>query len=246
MIGVCGTPQAAMEVAREAMDRVAETPRKSLVPECWPALVAVLGGVDEAYAAIDREPLLLIRLGTEFLGKLKTLRGLVGKDGAREVLRKAPYFMLHEKQRKSHKFKVAFAAMERLFGREETQRRVLERPEILALGVCLERALNFAERKLGSREAVRENFEAVLQRTGLEEHLVTWEVKPRPRQGMWTPKSRLARGYPTNPCSWSPTRNPTGRAGVPRGRWDEEEEEEDDDDIVEAELVLPAGAAAGA
>ena len=33
------------------------------------------------------------------------------------------------------------------------RKRVLERPELLALGVTLERALDFAERKYGSRQA---------------------------------------------------------------------------------------------
>lgn len=240
MIAVCGNPEAALEVAKEAMAEIAKTPRKSVVPEGYPALVAIFGGLEEAKAAVEREPMLLKWQGDQFLGKLLTLRQLLGRDGAQQALRKAPYFLHHEDQRKSHKFKLAFAAMERLFGTEGTRKRVLERPELLALGVCLQRALTFAEKKMGSTEAVRKNFEAVLMRTGLREHL-GWEKKARPRWGYWSPKTQLPLGFPPNHCSWSPHVNPTGRAGPARGRWDEEDPETPSSQpVVDAEVVAPA------
>mmetsp|Transcript_3859 Transcript_3859/g.5956 ORF Transcript_3859/g.5956 Transcript_3859/m.5956 type:complete len:226 (-) Transcript_3859:74-751(-) len=222
------------------MAEIAKTPRKSVVPDGYPALVAILGGLKEARAAIEREPLLLKYAGDQYLGKLLTLRQLLGKEGAQQVLRQAPYLLLHEKQRKSHKFKVAFQSMERLFGAQGTRKRVLERPELLTLGVCLQRALGFAERKLGSVEEVRKNFDGVLQRTGLAKHL-GWEMKPRPRHGYWTPKTKLPMGFGPNPCSWSPHRNPTGRAGPARGQWDEEEPEVSTQrEVVDAEVLASA------
>jgi len=225
MIAASGNPEAALKVSKEAMDKIRKTPWRSEVPECYPALVAIFGSLDEAHEAIEREPLLLKWQSDQFMGRLARLRLLLGKEGAQNALRKAPYFLLHEAQRKSFKFLHAFQAMEKLFGTEETQRRVAEQPELLALGICLERALRFAERKLGSREAVRDNFESVLRRTGLAEHL-QWETKQRPRHGYWTPKTGLPLGFPPNSCSWSPNKNPTGRAGPARGQWDEVEEEE--------------------
>lgn len=245
MIAVCGSPEAALAVGKEAMEKVARTPLKSQVPECYPTLVAIFGGLEEAHKAIDREPLLLIRLGEQFLGKLVRLRQLLGKEGAQNAVRKAPYFLLSEDQRKSFKFQHAFAAMERLFGKEETRKILWDRPELLSLGICLERALRFAERKMGSREAVRDNFDDVLRRTGLAEHL-QWETKPRPRHGYWSPKTQHRKGFPRNSCSWSPVKNPTGASGPARGRWDEDGDEEDifededamaDEAFVEAELV---------
>lgn len=235
MISVCGNPERALEVSKSAMDMIRKRPRRSIVPECYPTLVALLGGMEEANAAIDREPLLLKWLGEQFLGKLERLRSFIGKDNPQVVFRKAPYLLLQEGQRKSYKFTRAFVSMEKIFGKEEATRRVLERPEILSLGVCLQRALGFAERKLGSIEAVRDNFDDVLRRTGLEDHLV-WETKPRPRSpnGIWTPMKPKTR---PNASSWSPHRNPTGRAGPARGRWDERSQLESEDAFIEAELV---------
>jgi len=230
MIAVAGNPEKALEVAAEAMDAVASRKSRSTVPEPWPAIVAIFGGLAEATAAIEREPLLLKYQGEQFLGKLATLRMLLGREGAQEAVRKAPFLLLHEDQRKSQKFKLSFLAMERYFGAEGARKRVLERPELLALGVTLERALDFAERKYGSRQAVADDFENVLKRTGLSEHL-GWEAKSRPRRGLWTPsQTQYPTGFPPNSNSWSPHKNPTGRAGPARGRWDEEVSDEDGGD----------------
>lgn len=231
MIAVCGSPAAALEVAKDAMAEIAKSPRKPSVPQCWPTLVAVFGGMKEAQNAVRREPLLLKMQGDQCLGKLLTLRRLLGgKENAQQALRRCPFFLHREEQQKSRKWRHAFAAMERIFGTEETRNICNERPELLQLGVCLERALGFAEKKLGSAEAVRDNFESVLRRTGLASHL-KYEMTPRPRQGLWTPKMK-----PKKPicCSWSPHRNPTGWSGVPRGQWDPVTEESN---FVEAELV---------
>mmetsp|Transcript_107715 Transcript_107715/g.303438 ORF Transcript_107715/g.303438 Transcript_107715/m.303438 type:complete len:486 (-) Transcript_107715:55-1512(-) len=223
MIAVCGSPEAALETGKEAMDRIRRSPVKSVVPECYPTLVAIFGGLTEAHKAINREPLLLKWQGNQFLGRLARLRKLLGRDGAQDALRKAPYMLLHENQRKSRKFQHAFDSLQRIFGTEETRRLTTQRPELLAIGTCLKRALRFAERKLGSPEAVRDNFDSVLRRTGLADHL-EWEMKPRPRHGIWTPASKLPMGFPLNHSSWSPHRNPTGLCGPARGQWDEDEE----------------------
>lgn len=225
MNAVCGSPTAAMEVATEAMDRIRRSPILSLVPECYPTLIAIFGGLAEAHAAIDQEPLLLKWEGSQFLGRLGRLRQLVGREGAQEALKKAPYLLLHENQRKSRKMQLAFDALERIFGRETTETMAKERPELLALGGVLKRALRFAERKLGSPEAIAVDFEGVLNRTGLLDHL-EWEMKPRPRHGIWTPASKVP-NYGFNHTSWSPHMNPTGRAGPARGRWDLDEGEEE-------------------
>jgi len=231
MIPVMGSVEAALNVSKEAMAQLAKVPRTPTVPQCWPTLIAVFGGLKEAQDAIRREPLLLKIQGDQALGKLLTLRRLLGgKDAAQQALRKCPFFLHRELQKKSRKFRAAFAAMERIFGTEETRNMCTERPELLQLGVTLARALAFAERKLGSVEAVRDNFESVLQRTGLARHL-KWEMAPRPRQGLWTPSKP-----PTKPIcnSWSPHRNALGISGVARGQWDPVPE---DDTFVEAELV---------
>lgn len=236
MIAVTGNADAAMEVGRQAMDLVAESPYTSSVPECYPVLVAIFGGLEEAHEAIDREPLLLKWYGEQFLGKLATLRQLLGIEGAQQALRKAPYMLLHEDQRKTKKFKQAFEAIERLFGTEETRRLIAERPELLTLGSKLPRALGFAERKYGSRELVRDDFEKILKRTGLLDHL-KWETKQRPRHGPWTPSM----GRKPQPFygPWSPKANPLGAGGPARGPW--EDIEEDFSDVnpaaVEAELL---------
>lgn len=229
MIAVTGNADAAMEVAREAMDSVAASPYKSAVPECYPVLVAIFGGVKEAHKAIDREPLLLKWYGEQFLGKLATLRQLLGIEGAQQALRKAPYMLLHEDQKKTKKFKQAFEAIERFFGTEETRRLVGERPELLTLGSKLPRALGFAEKKYGSRELVRDEFDKILKRTGLLDHL-RWETKQRPRHGPWTPS--MGRKPQPFHGPWSPLNNPLGKGGPARGPW-----EDVDEDVLEAELV---------
>lgn len=220
MIAVGGNPKKALEVGKEAMARLKTPPHKScLVPECWPALVAVVGGVDEAYKCVEREPYVLRMLGEQFLGRLARLRSFLGREGAQKAVQRAPYFLLHEDQRKSHKFTLAYTALERVFGTEEATRRAIDAPELLALGHLLARALGFAERKLGSVEAVRDNFDDVLRRTGLLERIV-WETKPRPRHGVWTPAKGRRPGLFLD--SWSPPANPTGAGGPARGRWDED------------------------
>lgn len=236
MIAVSGNPQAAMNVAREAMDRLAKSPYRSIVPDCYPVLIAIFGGLDEAHAAIDREPMLLKWYGEQFLGTLGRLRELLGKEITQEVVKKAPYLLLPE-GRNAKKVDLAFKAMERLFGTEETRRRIREQPDLLSLGWNMDRALRFAERKLGSVIAVRDNFEKVLRRTGLIEHL-SWETKPRPRHGYWTPKTRLPRGYPPVHGPWSPHSNPLGYSGPLSGRWDDDDSDvREGFEFEEAELV---------
>jgi hypothetical protein len=150
MIPICGSPAAALEMSKDAMAEVKKSPRKPDVPQCWPTLVAIFGGLKEAQAAIIREPLLLKIQGDQCLGKLLTLRRLLGsKEAARDALRKCPFFLHHENQKKSTKWRLAFGSMERIFGMEETRNMCNERPELLQLGVCLERALGFAEKKTG-------------------------------------------------------------------------------------------------
>merc|ERR1719433_2172615 len=111
------------------MKRISSVPRRPTVPECWPALIAIFGGIEEAQKAVDREPMLLIMQSDHFFGKLARLRKLLGRDGASKALEKAPYFLLHEYQRKSHRFTVAFDALERIFGTEDAIRLCTERPE---------------------------------------------------------------------------------------------------------------------
>eukprot|EP00931_Biecheleriopsis_adriatica_P008075 TRINITY_DN109307_c0_g1_i1.p1 TRINITY_DN109307_c0_g1~~TRINITY_DN109307_c0_g1_i1.p1 ORF type:complete len:462 (-),score=74.76 TRINITY_DN109307_c0_g1_i1:83-1444(-) len=224
MIAVMGSTEAALTVAKPAMERVAKSPYVSLVPQCYPVLVAVFGGLEEAHAAIDREPLLLKWYGESFLGRLGTLRQLLGKAGAQEAVRKAPYLLIGENQRKTKKFKLVFESMQHLFGTQETQKRLIERPELLSLGYQLQGALRFAERKLGSIEEVRDNFDKILRRTGLVDHL-EWEMKPRPRRGSWTPKSGFPKGFPLYHGPWSPHSNPLGRSAPARGRWDDDLDE---------------------
>mmetsp|Transcript_27349 Transcript_27349/g.63682 ORF Transcript_27349/g.63682 Transcript_27349/m.63682 type:complete len:448 (-) Transcript_27349:195-1538(-) len=240
MTAVMGSTEAARSVATEAMDRVARSPYVSAVPGGYPVLIAIFGGLEEAHEAIAKEPLLLKWYGENFLGRLGTLRRLLGKDGAQEAVKKAPYLLLEENQRKSQKFELVFEAMENLFGTEETRRRLGEQPELLALGWKLHRALRFAERRLGSREKVRDRFEAILERTGLAEHL-NWERKQRPRNGLWTPKLRMPNGYPLNHGPWSPHTNPLGKGGPARGPWkdfpEDGEEEEEEAEGVKAEAV---------
>lgn len=220
MQAVCGSPEAAMEVGKEAMDRIRRSPIQSLVPECYPVLIAIFGGLEAAHAAIDREPLLLKWKGPQFLGQLARLRKFLGRDAAQQAVQKAPYLLLFENQRKSRKCTLSFLSLARVFGEEGTRELCAERPELLALGVTLRRALKFAEIKLGSIEAVRDNFEDVLERTGLSDHL-DWERKPRPRHGTWTPALPKPK---VNCSSWSPHRNPSGLSGPARGRWDVEGE----------------------
>jgi len=193
-----------------------------MVPEPYPTLVAIFGGHEEAMKAINREPLLLKAWGQQFLGRLARLRKFLGIDGAQKVLRGAPFLLLEVGiQRKSKKFTQVWETMTRLFGEEEARRRLVERPELFALGVTFQRAMGFAERKLGSVEAVRDSFDDVLRRTGLQEHLDEWEVKPRPRTGAFIGPHARKRTY--NPNSWSPYRNRLGKSGPARGRWDEQE-----------------------
>ena len=223
MTAVMGNRQDALKVGKQAMDRVARSPYVSAVPQCYPVLIAIFGNLEEAHKAINREPLLLKWYGENFLGRLGTLRSLLGKEGAQAAVRKAPYLLLEENQRKSRKFELAFESMENLFGAETTREMVAERPELLALGWKLHRALRFAERRLGSREKVRDRFEAILERTGLAEHL-HWERKPRPRNGLWTPKLRMPNGFPLNHGPWSPHNNPLGKGGPARGPWQDFED----------------------
>lgn len=231
MIAVCGNPEKALEVSKEAMDRIRENPRRAQVPQIYPTLVAIFGGMEEAHAAIDEEPLLLKWKGDMLLGKLYVLREYFGREGAQQIVRKEPHLLLHEGQKKSRKWRIAYSALQNVFG-EDARDLVLERPELLTLGASLQRALRFAERKLGSVEEVRNNFESVLRRTGLAEWL-KWETAPRPRHGYWTPKTRLPNGYPPQSNSWSPLGNPLGTYGVPRGRWDELEEEPAEEEVEE-------------
>ncbi|CAE7232356.1 HYDIN [Symbiodinium sp. CCMP2456] len=237
MTAVMGSTEAAMAVAKEAMDRVARSPYVSAVPGGYPVLIAIFGNLEEAHKAIAQEPLLLKWYGENFLGRLGTLRQLLGKEGAQNAVRKAPYLLLEENQRKSRKFELAFEAVENLFGTEEAQQIVGDRPELLALGWKLHRALRFAERRLGSREKVRDRFDAILERTGLAEHL-NWERKQRPRNGLWTPKLRMHNGYPLNHGPWSPYTNPLGKGGPARGPWqDFTEDEEESEDAVEEKVA---------
>ncbi|CAE7461731.1 HYDIN [Symbiodinium sp. CCMP2592] len=234
MTAVMGSTEAAMAVAKEAMDRVARSPYVSAVPGGYPVLIAIFGNLEEAHKAIAQEPLLLKWYGENFLGRLGTLRQLLGKEGAQNAVRKAPYLLLEENQRKSRKFELAFEAVENLFGTEEARQIVGDRPELLALGWKLHRALRFAERRLGSREKVRDRFDAILERTGLAEHL-NWERKQRPRNGLWTPKLRMHNGYPLNHGPWSPYTNPLGKGGPARGPWQDftEDEEKEEDNVEE-------------
>lgn len=116
MMAVIGDREKTLDVASEAMERVAKSPYVSAVPNAYPILIAIFGSLEDAHAAIEREPLLLKWYGENFLGKLGTLRRLLGKEGAREAVRRAPYMLLPEDQRKSRKYELAFEAMERLFG----------------------------------------------------------------------------------------------------------------------------------
>lgn len=246
MIAVCGSPPEAQRIARKAIEtlKYQSTGRKPSVPEPYPTLVAIFGGHDEAMKAVNREPLLLKAYGEQFLGRLARLRKFLGIDGAQKVLNGAPFLLLEFDQKKSKKFTCVWETMTRLYGEEEARRRLVERPELFALGITLQRAMGFAEMKLGSVEAVRDSFDDVLRRTGLQEHLDEWETKPRPRRGAWT-GSQMGK-KPRNPNSWSPYLNPLGRSGPARGRWDEEElrsdtvldavevqEESDDEDVYE-------------
>ncbi|CAK9097734.1 Hydrocephalus-inducing protein (Protein Hy-3) [Durusdinium trenchii] len=240
MTAVMGNREAALEVAKEAMERVARSPYISAVPGCYPVLIAIFGGLEEAHMAIEREPLLLKWYGENFLGRLGTLRSLLGKEGAQAAVRKAPYLLLEENQRKSRKFELAFEAMEHLFGAEEVREIVAERPELLALGWKLHRALKFAERRMGSREKVRDRFEAILERTGLAKHL-HWERKQRPRNGLWTPKLRMPNGYPLNHGPWSPYTNPLGKGGPARGPWQDFDESEEMEESPYTEAKEDAG-----
>merc|ERR1719356_826097 len=151
MIAVCGSPQEAQRIAREAIEVLKDQcdGRKPTVPEPYPTLVAIFGGYEEAMKAINREPLLLKAYGQQFLGRLARLRTFLGIDGAQKVLRGAPFLLLElQHQRKSKKILQVWETMTRLFGEEEARRRLLERPELFALGVTLQRAVYFAERKL--------------------------------------------------------------------------------------------------
>lgn len=238
MTAVMGNRQAALDVAKEAMQRVARSPYVSAVPGGYPVLIAIFGTLDEAHRAIAREPLLLKWYGENFLGRLGTLRALLGREGAQAAVRKAPYLLLEENQRKSRKFELAFEAIENLFGTEKTREIVGERPELLALGWKLHRALRFAERRLGSREKVRDRFDAILERTGLAEHL-HWERKPRPRNGLWTPKLRLPKGFPLNHGPWSPHTNPLGKGGPARGPWTDFEEDISEEEVAQMREDFP-------
>mmetsp|Transcript_55100 Transcript_55100/g.102023 ORF Transcript_55100/g.102023 Transcript_55100/m.102023 type:complete len:455 (+) Transcript_55100:49-1413(+) len=225
MIAVAGNAEKAMAVGKDAMDRIKRSPLQSYVPQPYPALVAIFGGLEAAHDAINREPLLLIQLGDQFLGKLAKLREIFGSpEAAQDVLKRAPFFLLRENQRKGHKFQVAFDSLVRVFGEDEAIRMASERPLLLSLGSKLQRALRFAERKLGGIDEVRENFESVLRRTGLDEAM-EWENLPRPRHGLWTPS--MDKIKPRH-FSWSPHANPGGASAPPRGRWDELEIDEID------------------
>jgi len=235
IVAVTGNPEKATEVAKPAMDRLRRSPHRAYVPEGYATLIAIFGGLEEAHKAINAQPLLFIYYGEQYLPKLLELRKILGRDGAQQALRKAPYLLMPEDQRKVRKIRYAFKAMARIFGEEEAKRRLQENPELFSIGVALQRALGFAERQLGSPEEVAKNFESVMQRTGLQEHIETWEVKQRPRWGYWTQGSGKPLGYGPNPCSWSPYRNPGGPNAPARGQWDEVPEE--DPSVVEAEVM---------
>eukprot|EP00438_Fugacium_kawagutii_P028035 Skav208415 [mRNA] locus=scaffold2953:142582:155183:+ [translate_table: standard] len=224
MTAVMGSRQAALDVAQEAMQRVAKTPYPSAVPGCYPVLIAIFGTLGEAHRAIEREPLLLKWYGENFLGKLGTLRRLLGKDGAQAAVRKAPYLLLEENQRKSRKFELAFEAIENLFGAQPGKGSQIRRASPHALAT----------------ENVNQ-FEPILERTGLAEHL-HWERKPRPRNGLWTPKLRMPNGFPLNHGPWSPHTNPLGKGGPARGPWKDFDEEEDavsDEEMAEMQQDFP-------
>lgn len=256
MIAVAGSPENALEVAKPAMDRLRRSPLSKNVPTGYPALIQILGSLEAAHKAINREPYLLKEYGDSFFGKLRRLRQLMGsKSAAREILKKAPYLLLRESSnrvssgiRKAKFMTMTFEAMKPIFGLEETRRMVLERPELLAMGVELPRALGFAKKKLGSWEAVGDQWESILVRTGLIEDMI-YAQKPRPREGYWSPGiSAYRTGTPAASVSaWSPARNPSGRDGPARGRWDEDPDEAEDGgeevgeiNVQDAEMVEQA------
>jgi len=215
-----------------------KSPYTCRVPEAYPVLVAAFGGLEEAHAAIDREPTLLRHWASHMLPVLVLLRRLLGKELAQKVLQKAPYLFLREDvMLRDHpvlrRVQVAFPTLVSIFGEEEALRMIEERPELLTLGFSLRNAMRYAERKLGSKEKVRDNFEGVLRRTGLAEHS-RYMKAPRPRQGYWSParKAQIKRII----APWTARSNPMGRDAPVVGRWDAHiMDDESQDDEIEAE-----------
>eukprot|EP00913_Durusdinium_trenchii_P006537 g6140.t1 len=104
----------------------------------------------------------------------------------------------------------------------------------------MEHLFGAEERRMGSREKVRDRFEAILERTGLAKHL-HWERKQRPRNGLWTPKLRMPNGYPLNHGPWSPYTNPLGKGGPARGPWQDFDESEEMEESPYTEAKEDAG-----
>merc|ERR1719183_2430962 len=104
----------------------------------------------------------------------------------------------------------------------------------MTLGNSLRIVARYAERKLGSKEAVRDNFEGVLRRTGLMDHL-KYKKAPRPRQGYWSyaKKDQIKKQIF---APWTAASNKLGRDTPIIGQWnphpmdDEAYEDEDEDE----------------
>jgi len=97
--------------------------------------------------------------------------------------------------RKTRYMSRGFEALCKYLGTERAKQECLERPALLALGESLAKELQRSEHELGSVEAVRDEFEDILERSGLKGRFAN-EEKARPRNGIcWTPSRKKLKKF---------------------------------------------------
>lgn len=242
LIAVTGSPLAAIEVSRKACEKMRASNVPMHIPKGFPPLVAILGGMEEASAAINAHPFMMRGYNDHFIGKYRMLKKLLGMEGANHAISQHPMHIMKEEvfryRDKSKAFGITMETLTEYLGSEGAKAYIWDNPMALILGEQLRRALQFAEKKLGSKEAVKENLDSVMKRTGLQNWLKKWEALPRPRKGYWSPAKEARGELKTN------LKNPWTVPWDKNGRWDDQERAEDDEDEPEDDYeaaVAPPG-----